>query len=285
MITFFWGITFAVVKEAIAKVDVFVFLSQRFMLAFIILLPVCVLKYSYFNVKSVIHGSVMGVFLFGGYALQTLALLDTSASNAAFLTGLNVVLVPLLGAIFFGHLINGNMKLGAILSMAGLFFLCTHGSMSFNRGDVFAGLCAVCIALHVIFTGKYAQISDIWWLTLVQLGTVAVLSMVFAGLGKGGIFVYHADILWALILCAIFATVMAFLVQTSMQRFTSPTHTALIFCMEPVFAALYAYLVINEKMGFQGIIGGLLIFSGMVLSEISFPKYFWRKRQIKEELN
>ena len=274
LVTFFWGITFVIVKEAIEKVGVFVFLSQRFILAFLLIFFICFMWRRPVTTQLLRHGIILGILLFGGYAFQTAALLYTTASNTAFLTGLNVVLVPLVGALIFRQLITRNMKAGVFLAIAGLFFLCTNGTWSFNGGDLLAATCAVCVALHVIFTGEYARKNDICWLTTVQLGVVALLSTVaacFVG-DAGAIFVWYPEILWALVVCVLFATIFAFVVQTSMQRFTSPTHTALIFCMEPVFAALFAYFVINERWGMWGMIGAILILAGMIISEISLPE-------------
>jgi len=266
--TFFWGVTFVIVKEAVRSSGVFVFLSQRFIAAALILVCICLVMRRPFSPRLLLQGGVMGLFLFGGYAFQTVALLFTTASNTAFLTGLNVVLVPLLGAFFYGHLVTRNMIMGVALAAAGLYLLCTSGGWLVNKGDLLAAICAVCVALHVIYTWKYARSGDVYWLTAIQLGTVALLSSLMALFLGDRIFVWIPDILPALVICVLFATVFAFLVQTAMQRLTSPTRTALIFCMEPVFAALFAYVTLGERFGVRGMIGALLILAGMVLSEI-----------------
>jgi drug/metabolite transporter (DMT)-like permease len=261
---------------------VFLFLSQRFSLAFLILFTVCLAVRRPFEIKCLIRGIILGILLFGAFAFQTVALVYTTASNTAFLTGLNVVLVPIMGAVFFSHSVTFNMKLGVLLASAGLFLLCTNGGMAFNWGDVLGIACAVCVALHLIFTGKFAPANDVYWLTTVQIGVVAILSAAVA-CGEGReILVWHPEILWALVICVLFATIFAFLVQTSMQRFASPTHTALIFCMEPVFAAIYAYWTIGERLGIRGLFGAACIFLGMIVSEVSFPGYFSRKGRTGE---
>jgi drug/metabolite transporter (DMT)-like permease len=281
--TFFWGITFAIVKEAVEQVGVFLFLSQRFILAFAILLAICLLSRRKFKPASLKHGIILGSLLFGGYAFQTLALVYTTASNTAFLTGLNVVFVPLIGGLMFGHLITIHMKWGVLVAAVGMFFLCTTQGLKLNVGDLLGGLCAVCVALHIICTGRYARHNDIYWLTAIQIGTVALLSVIIALWQKDRIFVWHPEILWPLIICVLFATIFAFLVQTSMQRITSPTHTALIFCMEPVFAALYAYVTIDERLGLKGLIGAILIFGGMLLAQVSMPNKSYQKQTGEEQ--
>jgi len=264
--TFFWGVTFTVVKQAVESVDVFVFLAQRFILAFVLILPICMVKGRNLDCGTLRRGSVMGLFLFASYAFQTLALLYTSASNTGFLTGLNVIMVPVFAALMVRQRISLPVKIAVALSAAGLFLLCGNGSWHFNSGDVLAATCAVCVSLHLIFTGEFVRSSDYFWLTAVQLGTVALLST-FGALVRGKqVFIWYPHLLGTLLVCSLIATVFAFLVQTSMQRFISHTNTALIFCTEPVFAAAYAWFAVNEKLGVYGMLGALLILGGMLLS-------------------
>ena len=264
--TFFWGVTFTIVKQAVESVDVFVFLAQRFILAFVLILPIGIIKGTELDARTVRRGCVMGLFLFGAYAFQTVALLYTSASNTGFLTGLNVVMVPVLSSMMLKQNIPRTIKIAVALSVAGLFLLCGNGSLDFNLGDILAATCALCVTFHLIYTGEYARSSNYYWLTTIQLGVVALLSIVFAvGRGKP-VLVWYPHLLWPLLICAVIATVFAFLVQTSMQRFISHSNTALIFCTEPVFAALYAWLAINERLGWYGLAGALLILVGMVVS-------------------
>ncbi len=266
--TFFWGVTFTIVKRAVESVDVFVFLSQRFILAFVLILPICMLKGKRLDARTVRQGCIMGVFLFGAYAFQTVALLYTSASNTGFLTGLNVVMVPVIASLMLRHRIPGTVKIAVALSVAGLFLLCGNGSWRFNTGDILAAVCAVCVSLHLIYTGEFARQSDYYWLTAVQLGVVALMSTVFAVVRGKQVLIWYPHLLWTLLICAVIATVFAFLVQTSMQRFISHTNTALIFCTEPVFAAAYAWLAINERLGLFGLLGAMLILVGMIVSII-----------------
>ena len=266
--TFFWGVTFVVVKEAIQVTGVFVFLAQRFIAAALLMTAVCLALRRPFVPRLVGQGTVMGIFLFGGYAFQTAALLYTTASNTAFLTGLNVVLVPVLGGLFHGHRLTRPMIDGVVLATAGLYLLCMNENWLFNTGDLLAAICAVSVALHLIYTGKYAAGSDVYWLTTIQLCVVALLSTLAALLLGDRPGVWHREILWALVICVLFATVFAFFVQTAVQRLISPTHTALILCMEPVFAALFAYVTLGERFGPAGAVVAFLIFAGMILAGI-----------------
>jgi drug/metabolite transporter (DMT)-like permease len=268
--TFFWGVTFTIVKDALNHVDVFVFLSQRFLLAFVLMLPLAIYRKDLFNVQALIHGLMLGAVLFAAYAFQTVALKYTTASNTAFLTGLSVVLVPVFDAVCFGTTIGRSIKIGVGLAVIGLFLLCTNGHLNLNTGDALATLCGVSVAFHLLLTSRFARrsASDVYLLTTVQLGTVGVLSLAGAHQNLGNVFIWHPELFWTLAVCVLIATIFAFLVQTSMQRFISPSHTALIFCTEPVFGAAYAYLAAGERLGSLGYLGASLILAGMVISEV-----------------
>lgn len=266
--TFFWGVTFVTVKDAITKAPVFVFLAQRFSIAFFLLLLPLPFSRRRLTRHSFFGGVVLGVLLFGGFAFQTLSLRYTSASNTAFLTGLNVVLVPLVSALFFKRGFRFSVMASALLAFAGLYLLCAGADMRFNTGDVLGFICAIFIAVHIIYTGDYAGTCDTYWLTTIQIGIIGLLSFVAAAVSGDQVFIYYPGIVKALVLCVFFATIFAFLVQTTMQRYITAATTAVIFCMEPVFAAITAYVISGERLGTKGVIGALLIFSGMVISGI-----------------
>lgn len=280
--TFFWGVTFVIVKDAVNQVDVFIFLAQRFISAAFILLLLWPFLKRPMDGKTFLKGSVLGVMLFGGFAFQTVALLYTSASNTAFLTGLNVVFVPLLSAVFCRKTIAAKSLAGAVLALIGLYLLCATGtSWSFNKGDLLGLVCSICIAVHIIYTGKYARECDVYWLTTIQLGVIGLLSLLIASFTGHDALAWYPEIRDALIICVLFATIFAFLVQTGMQQFISPSSTALIFCLEPVFAGICAYFLIGENIGVTGLIGAVLILFGMILSEIKLKKLKGSMKGIK----
>ncbi|HEY5974212.1 MAG TPA: DMT family transporter [Geobacteraceae bacterium] len=266
--TMFWGVTFTVVKEAVAQVDVFVFLAQRFTLATALMIVPGLFWRGKPSLSTCRAGLALGIALFASYAFQTAALLYTSASNTGFLTGLNVVFVPILGALAFRLSVPRSAIWGVCLSAAGLYLLCTGGTLAINRGDLLGLACAVCTALHILLTGRFAPRHDVYWLTTIQLGFIAIASSAGALLSGQTVMVYYPVLLWPLLVCALFASIFAFLVQTAMQRHISPANTALIFCLEPVFAAAYAYLAAGERLTAIGWFGAVLILAGMLIAEL-----------------
>lgn len=266
--TFFWGITFTVVKDAVTRVDMFVFLSQRFILAALLMIIPGLVFRNRPDRPTIIAGMKLGAALFSAYAFQTAALLYTTASNTAFLTGLNVVFVPLIAAAVMRQSVPSAVRWGAGLATMGLFLLCTGGEFDVNRGDLLGFICSIATAMHILLTGHYAAKHDVYWITAIQLTTIAVTSTIAATVTGHNFTVYYPFLIGPVILCAIFATVFAFLVQTAMQRHIPASQTALIFCLEPVFGAGYAYFAAGEKLTLVALSGAVLILAGMLIAEL-----------------
>jgi drug/metabolite transporter (DMT)-like permease len=268
--TFFWGMTFAVVKGAVAGVGVYVFLSQRFVVAFVVLAAIAGRGGQLPDRGTLVRGLVLGAVLFPVYATQTVALRFTSASNAAFISGLGIVIVPVLAALLLRERTGGGLWAAIGLAVVGLLLLTTGGRWegTLNRGDLLSGACALCIALHLVLAARFAPRGHIAWLAALQVGVVALGSLVAAAVRGERLLVWHPELLWPLAFCALLGTVFAFLALMAAQRVLSPTHTAVIVCMEPVFAALWAWLTTGERLTAVGYLGGALILAAMLLAEI-----------------
>jgi drug/metabolite transporter (DMT)-like permease len=269
--TIVWGLAYVVVKDAIGKVDYFVFLNQRFTLAFILTLPLCMLNRRSLDRHTIVNGLIMGVLLFGSYSMLTIGLQYTTATNSSFITSLHIVFVPILGALFFKESIAPQAVWGSLLCVAGLFLLCTRGDFSFggfNVGELWIVSGALCIALRIIYTSRFVKLGNVYVLTAIQLGTVAFLTGLGVTTRGHSLIEWHPEIAWSLAFCAVLATVFAFTVLNSMQRFTTPTHVAVIFCMEPVFTAIFGYYWGKESMTVIGLAGAGLVLLGMFLSEL-----------------
>ena len=182
-------------QEAVAQVDVFVFLAQRFTLATALMIVPGLFWRGKPSPSTCRAGLALGIALFASYAFQTAALLYTSASNTGFLTGLNVVFVPILGALAFRLSVPRSAIWGVCLSAAGLFLLCTGGTLAINRGDLLGLACAVCTALHILLTGRFAPRHDVYWLTTIQLGFIAIASSAGALLSGQTVMVYYPFLL------------------------------------------------------------------------------------------
>ena len=264
-----WGATFAIVKGILDQIMPFTFLAYRFFWAAFIL---CLIFWKRLkNIDKIIlrKGFLIGIFLFLGFTFQTVGLKYTTATKAGFITGLSVVLVPIISHFFIREKISKNSIIGVILAVIGLWFLNYNSSFIFNFGDFLVLLCAVSFAMHIISVGLYARKVDYVLLVIVQLTTVFVLSFLIAlFFERPGIHLYYPSIVWwSIILTGIFATALAFYMQNKFQRYSTATKTAIIFSGEPIFSAMFAYLLLGEKVGLIAWIGGLLIIFGMIISQ------------------
>jgi len=181
-------------------------------------------------------------------------------------------LVPIISHFFIKEKINRNSVIGVILAFIGLWFLNYSSSFSFNLGDFLVLLCAVSFALHIISVSLYTKKVDYVPLVIVQLATVFVLCLLIAIIFERPALnlSYSFNIWWAIILTGVFATALAFYMQNRFQRHSTATKTAIIFSGEPIFAAVFAYLLLGEKVGLIAWIGGLLIIFGMIVSQSKF---------------
>jgi drug/metabolite transporter (DMT)-like permease len=228
-------------------------------------------------------GALMGLALGAGYVFQTFGLERTTASNAGFITGLMVVLVPVLQGLVWRTWVRGGALAGALLAAAGLYLLSGGAGELRLVGDGLVFLCAVSFAAHILVTSAYARGRDASVLTFVQLATVAVMTTVLAGVGAlTGLspalaLPRESSVLFSLAVTGVFASAVAFYVQTFAQKHAPPTRTAIILTMEPVFAGVFGYLLADERLGVTGWIGAGLILAGMVASELVSARSLGRR--------
>lgn len=269
MVSLIWGLTFVTVKNAVVHMAPFTFIAIRFAIAFTFMSLFCYKKLLRLNIRDCLPGVLVGIFLFSGYSFQTSGLQYTTASNAGFITGLSVVMVPIIYSIMSKRFPSPLVLLGAAFAGVGISLLCLNEGYSYNVGDILVFMCAISFALHIIFVGRYALGTDATVLASIQIGTVALLSAVFALLFESHIPVRFTENVWiGLITTAIPATSLAFFIQSYSQKFTTPMHTAIILSTEPVFAGLFGFLLLGELLGPRGLWGAALVLAGMVISEV-----------------
>ncbi|UZJ77004.1 DMT family transporter [Fictibacillus sp. KU28468] len=295
LVALVWGTTFVIVQNAVAFLPPFAFNSIRFFLAAIILGGWIVFaapdKKQFLKSKRIWHkGISLGFWLYLGYGFQTVGLVYTTSSKTAFITGLSVVVVPLMAVFLLKQRLNLSSAISVIMAVAGLYLLTGGSGLAMNKGDFFVLLCAFSFGMHIVMTAKFASGAPVLWLTLIQLATVSFLSMItslsienWKPAFKWDIML-QKEVITALVVTAIFATALAFLAQTYFQGYTTPARVALIFALEPVFGALTAYVWANETLGAKGITGCILILAGMIAAEFPFAK-FLKKRKTKEWVN
>lgn len=283
-VTLIWGGTFVIVKWAIADLPPYPFLAIRFGLALLSMLPFVWQQRTHLCKETIFKGLALGVFLFSGYAWQTVGLQYTTAAHTGFITGLSVVLVPVLVGLTSRQIPPPGILFGVLSATLGLGLLSIADNFRLNSGDLMVLACAISFALHIFLVGRYAPKANATILAAAQILAVAILGGLFSLILPQPPLRFTTNVWVGFLLTAIPATSLAFFLQTKMQQFTTPNHTALIFASEPVFSAIFAYLLAGETLTTRGFVGAGLILAGMLMAEfpgLRKPKNSKNKSSIK----
>jgi len=265
-VTAVWGVTFVQVKDAVAIYPLFAFLAVRFVLATCVLAGPGARRVHSLRRRGAGAAAALGLLLAAGYALQTAGLERTTVSSTGFITGLYVVLTPLIALAIFRSTIGVSAWIGVALATVGLAML-TGVHADSATGDLLVLAGAAVYSLQIVLMERFAPQYDALAFTLVEMAAAAAGLLVVA-LARGDLSVPHGWTVWgALLVTGIFASALAYLVQTWAQRRTSATRTALAFTMEPVFAALFGYTLAGDRLGTLGWCGCAVIMTGIVLAE------------------
>ena len=263
-----WGLTFVMVQDAIELLPTMAFLAYRFLPAALLVAPVFRRRLRALSPAGWRAGLAMGAFLTAGYILQTFGLEETTASNAGFITGLVVVITPLLGWAFLRDRLPVIAWAGAFGSAAGLYLLSGAGGDFTLRGDGLVLLCAVAFAGHILVTARGVRDHDVGALLVVQLGVCGIACLAFAG-AAGDIEAPEGATVWsALIVTSLVASALGFFVQSYAQQHAPPARTALILASEPAFAGLFGYLLADDRLSAVSWLGAALILTSIVAVEL-----------------
>lgn len=275
-----WGSTFVVVKSALSDVSTLYFLAIRFWVASLCMALLFIKPFRAAGAKAVWSGlrggAVAGLFLWSGYILQTYGLKYTAAGKSAFITGLYIVLVPLIAAAVHKTWPHLSEVIGILIATAGMGLMVVPGAGSaglvffglkfdwLNFGDLLTIACAVAFAGQLVVLGYYARRERFEAVALGQILCTALLSTLALPAEPPRVS-WSPGVVFALVLTGVFATAIAFAIQTWAQQYTSATRTALIFALEPVFALVTAVTFGGERLTAGAVGGGLLILAGILL--------------------
>jgi drug/metabolite transporter (DMT)-like permease len=267
-----WGLTFVMVKDAIEELPTMAFLAYRFIPASLIVALVFRRQLARMSEDGWRAGAVMGVFLAGGYIFQTLGMEQTTASNAGFITGLFVVLTPVLGAVVLRQRLPATVWAAAALAALGLWLLSGAGTDFNTRGDGLVLICSFSLAAHILATSGAVKRHDVGALLAIQLGVVGLVCLAIGGVA-GDLEAPEGSTVWsALIVTSLIASALGFFVQTFAQQHAPPARTALILAAEPAFAGLFGWLLNDERLTATGWLGAALIMAAIVAVEI-IPRF------------
>jgi len=262
-----WGAAFVLMKPAIDQEPFYDFLATRFTIATLIMIIARPKVMREFNWDLIKRGVGLGVLLCLGYITQTIALEQTTAAITGFLTGLYVVLTPVLAWLFAKKKLDKRVFIGIVLATIGLALLSING-LSIEPGQVWGIACAFFFAAHIVALGAWSPGKNVYVLTILQLGTMSVLNWIGAFAFDG---VYQAppngEVWFAVIFTAVFATAIAFFVQTWAQSLMDASRVAIILTAEIVWAAVISVAVGQEVLSFKTIAGGVIMLVAMLIVE------------------
>ncbi|HTO93493.1 MAG TPA: EamA family transporter [Bacteroidota bacterium] len=268
-LTLIWGSTFVVGKIVLVALTPLQMIAARFTLAAIFLLAFFSRRIFPLTRRQIARGLVLGVFLFLGFVAQTVGLTMTTASKSAFITGMMVVFVPLLQVVIERRSPRVGNLVGVAVVTAGLWLLTSPAGASLGTGDVLTLVCAILFAVYIVYIDVVAHEMSALQLTFIQMASNALFALAGSALFDTLPARVPAGTVIAVLYLTVFATLLTTFMQTRFQKETSPTRAAVIFTIEPVFAALSAALVLGEQIGVGGAAGGGLIIGGVLLSELS----------------
>lgn len=270
-VTAIWGSTFALMKDTLNTFGTFTLLSLRFLLAAAILAAYVFFARKPFTRRELSAGTAIGAILFFSYAAQTYGLNLITATSSAFVTGLLVIFVPIFSALLLRRMPGAKIWLAVALAVLGLFLL-TGAGLRLGIGELATLLCAAGFALEVICIDRLAKECSLPGLTLAMIATVGLLSLAIALPLEGIPSSFPLPALASIAFLAIFATIFAQAGQIAAQAHLAPPQTALILLAEPIFAAIFGFLLLGEAFTPAGAAGAALMLAGMFIAECDFGK-------------
>lgn len=277
-----WGTGFPVSAIALDYFSPYQILAGRFVIGAVLLGVVFYKKLLNLSKPVLLKGGLLGVFLYSAFAFQTVGLQFTTPSNNAFLTAVNVLIVPFIAFVLYRRKVSAFELVGAVLAMAGITLLSLNGSLSVNPGDVLSLLCAVFFAFHIFYTGQFVRKEDAITLTLVQMTVAAVIACVVIGVKGETVLPITTTSVTSLLYLGVFSTTLAFLLQTVAQKHVSETKAAILLSMESLWGMIFSIIMLSEIVTAQMLIGAALILLAILLAETK-PS-FLVKRKVRKSI-
>lgn len=282
LVTIVWGAGFPVTKFALQTITPMYIIALRFIIAGALLSVIFYKKLRNIDKNIMKPSLILALLLFATYVFQTIGMQYTTASKAGFFIGMAVIFVPFFSYLFLKTKIQQRIIISTLIAALGLFLLSFEGnSLSFNKGDFLMILSATCCAWHLIFSSVFVEKHDAVLLSLLHMLFVSIFG--FTAAFTFETFPKHISAIsfGSLLFMAILCTAFGFLVQIVALKYTTATREAIIFTMEPVFGALTSWILLKEQLGVKGLIGGVLIVSAMLLSEINIKPF--KEKPFKNE--
>jgi len=278
VVTIGWGSSYLFTKVGLDSLGVYNLIFLRFGIAFILAAVIFHKRIFKSDFKTIKYSFILGSMLFFAFAFLNTGMQSTSISNTGFLVSLSVVFVPILSAIFLKQKVEKRLIIGVCAALAGIALLTLNSQLQLGLGDILCIICALCYSIHIIVTSKVTKNVDSIALGVLQLGFCGAWGLSFTLLFETPQLPQNASTWYSILALSILCSALGFIVQSIAQQHTTATHTGLIFSLEPIFAAGFAFVFIGETLSTRGYIGASIVLLGILIAEIDFKKMLFRKK-------
>ncbi|MFK5855692.1 MAG: DMT family transporter [Bacteroidota bacterium] len=275
LVTIVWGSTFLIVKDTVATVNEYLIVFIRSALAFSAMLIFQVIKdwRKLFNTKSILYGSILGVLMAITYGAQTIGLKYTSTGHSAFITSSAVIIVPFILFFFYKTKLIKVDIISVSIVFAGLFFLTYDFETKMNLGDIITIITALSYAFHVVLAGRFVHKSDTITIITYQFFAAAIVGLIAFFLTEHEAVTISTKAWSSLIYLGLIGTLFCYFITVWIMNYVSVLKVAVIFSLEPIFAAIFGYFILHEVLNTKELIGAGLILSGVLVHSVLKSKF------------
>lgn len=270
LVTVVWGSTFFIIKDTVETINPFFLVMGRNTFAAVLMFAWLFFndRKAVANKKAIMHGAVLGFLLSLTYTAQTIGLQYTSSGHSAFITGSAVVIVPIIMAILYKVKIKLDVMLIIAIVFTGLFFLTYDTETSINIGDIITLITTFAYAMHLIYSGRSVKNSHVTALITYQFVFASIFSFIAFLVTGAEIGIASPKALWAIAYLGVIGTLFCYFISVWVQKYVSSVNVAIIFSLEPVFAALFAYWAVAEVLNAKELLGAIIITLGVILFQV-----------------
>lgn len=269
IVTLGWGSSYLFTKSGTAFLAPFNFVALRFLFAFAIAALLLCRYIRWQDKRTLYHSAILGALLFAMYSLVNWGVSQTTISNSSFLVSLTVIFVPCLSAFLLKKWPGKNVFCGAILAIIGIACMTLNENFALNKGDIICIGAALAYACHILYTSRVVKQCHSISLGVLQLGFCGLFALLATFLFEQPVWPQTPRLWWDVLFLSTFCTAICFILQVFAQKYTTPSHISVIYSLEPISAAFFAYLAIGETLRPLGYLGAALIFSGVIVTEIT----------------
>jgi len=282
IVAIIWGSGFVASAVSLEHFTPYQILAIRFLVGVLLLILVFFKKLKMIKKSTIIKGSIIGFFLYLAFALQTVGLQYTTPSKNAFLTAVNVVIVPFIAFFIYKRKMDKFELFGSLLAITGVGVISLKLTAEVNLGDLLTLLCAVGFAFHIFYTAQFVKNEDPILLTIIQMATAAILGLIVVIFKGETSFSMNVEGVSNVLYLGVFSTTIAFLLQTFAQKYTTETNAAIILSTEALWGMVFSIILLSEVITIKMIMGAILILIAIIISETKFN--FFKKKTIEEVL-